>query len=136
VAPSRRLRHPLPQALAPAIAERFRAGSRITSETETAARAVLLDASQKLTEMLTSRILLLPTASGAAYARNTEPSEVEHERQDTLRPTCLASLAGLPAVSVPLARLGTLPLGLCMVGAPGTDLTLIALAAHHATRHP
>jgi Asp-tRNA(Asn)/Glu-tRNA(Gln) amidotransferase A subunit family amidase len=125
-----------PQALAPAIAERFRAGSRITAETETAARAALLDASHKLTEMLTNRILLLPTASGAAYSRNAEPSEVEHERQDTLRLTCLASLAGLPAVSVPLARLGTHPLGLCLVGAPGTDLTLTALAANHATRHP
>jgi Asp-tRNA(Asn)/Glu-tRNA(Gln) amidotransferase A subunit family amidase len=125
-----------PQALAPEIAERFRAGSRITTETETAARGVLLDARQKLAGTLTSRILLLPSASGAAYPRDAAPGEAEHERQATLRLTCLASLAGLPALSVPLARLGTLPLGLCLVGAPGTDLILTALAARHATRQP
>lgn len=125
-----------PRALAPAIAERFRAGSRITPETETDARALLLDARQKMAEMLTDQILLLPSASGAAYSRSAEHGEVEHERQETLRLTCLASLAGLPAVSVPLARLGAFPLGLSLVGAPGTDLTLTALAAHHATRQP
>lgn len=125
-----------PQALASAIAERFHAGRSITLEAETAARGVLLDAKQKLAGMLAGRILLLPSASGAAYSRSAEPSEVERERQETLRLTCLASLAGLPALSVPLPRLGTLPLGLCLVGAPGTDLTLTALAARHATMQP
>jgi Asp-tRNA(Asn)/Glu-tRNA(Gln) amidotransferase A subunit family amidase len=125
-----------PGALAPAIAERFEAGSSITPEAEAAARAVLRDARQKMCELLANQVLLLPTASGPAYARDAQPSLVERERQQTLRLTCLASLAGLPVVSVPLARLGALPLGLSLVGAPGTDLTLTSLAAHHATRQP
>ncbi|GAA2863333.1 hypothetical protein GCM10010472_20780 [Pseudonocardia halophobica] len=44
--------------------------------------------------------------------------------------TCLAGLAGAPAVSVPLLRTADgRPAGLCLVGAPGTDLDLLRLAA-------
>jgi amidase len=44
--------------------------------------------------------------------------------------TCLAGLAGAPAVSLPLLRSADcLPAGLCLVGAPGTDISLLTLAA-------
>ena len=41
---------------------------------------------------------------------------------------CIAGLGGLPQVSLPLATLDGLPLGLSIVGPPGSDMTLLALA--------
>jgi Asp-tRNA(Asn)/Glu-tRNA(Gln) amidotransferase A subunit family amidase len=42
--------------------------------------------------------------------------------------TCLAPLAGAPAVSLPLTG-PVAPVGLCLMGAPGTDHALLELAA-------
>ncbi|MEV0846635.1 amidase family protein [Streptomyces sp. NPDC049954] len=50
-------------------------------------------------------------------------------RSALLRLTCLAPLAGLPAVTVPAGRVDGCPVGLCLVGAPGTDEALLRLAA-------
>jgi Asp-tRNA(Asn)/Glu-tRNA(Gln) amidotransferase A subunit family amidase len=46
---------------------------------------------------------------------------------------CLAPLAGAPAVSLPLTG-GVAPVGLCLVGAPGTDTALLTLAEAVAGR--
>ena len=42
--------------------------------------------------------------------------------------TCLAGLAGLPAVSMPLRTADGLPRGACLVGPAGSDLALLRLA--------
>jgi amidase len=40
--------------------------------------------------------------------------------------TCLAGLAGAPALSIPAPRSDDgLPVGLCLVGAPGSDRELL-----------
>jgi Asp-tRNA(Asn)/Glu-tRNA(Gln) amidotransferase A subunit family amidase len=54
---------------------------------------------------------------------------MEAARAATLRMTCLASLAGAPAVSLPLLRGEGYPVGVCLLGAPDTDHQLLALAA-------
>jgi amidase len=41
---------------------------------------------------------------------------------------CIAGLAGLPQVSLPLATLDGLPLGFSLVGPWGSDRQLLALA--------
>ncbi|MGH2989659.1 MAG: amidase, partial [Solirubrobacterales bacterium] len=46
--------------------------------------------------------------------------------------SCLASLAAAPAVSLPLARVGGLPVGVSLVGPPGSDRSLLAAAAKPA----
>jgi Asp-tRNA(Asn)/Glu-tRNA(Gln) amidotransferase A subunit family amidase len=55
-------------------------------------------------------------------------AEIDEVRGRTLRMCCLAPLAGAPAVSLPLAG-RTAPVGLCLVGAPGSDTALLELAA-------
>ena len=42
--------------------------------------------------------------------------------------TCVASLAGAPSVSLPLARADQLPVGVGLVAAPGADRALLAAA--------
>ena len=45
-----------------------------------------------------------------------------------MRLTCVAGLAGAPAVSLPLATRSGLPCGVSLVAAPGRDRALLDLA--------
>lgn len=68
-------------------------------------------------------VLVLPTTPCAA-ARLDEPEPAEQAQF-----TSFASLAGCPAVTIPMGRTGKgLPLGLQFVGPPGSDLRLLELA--------
>lgn len=40
----------------------------------------------------------------------------------------IAALAGLPQLSLPLAKVGGLPIGLALIAAPGGDEMLLAIA--------
>jgi amidase len=46
----------------------------------------------------------------------------------TLSITCIAGLARLPQVSIPLRTASGLPMGVSLLGAPGSDRALVALA--------
>lgn len=68
-------------------------------------------------------VLVLPTVAHGAY-----PIE-EGERANDADLTSFASLAGCPAVSLPMGTLPDgFPIGLQLVGAPGSDLRLLDLA--------
>ena len=45
---------------------------------------------------------------------------------------CLAGLSGFPQVTMPLARRQGAPLGLSLIGPPGSDLSLVRLACRLA----
>jgi amidase len=69
-------------------------------------------------------VLVIPSAPGPPFAlRGASPG-----RAALLRFTCLASLLGAPAISVPVASRAGLPLGLSLVGEPGQDEALLAVA--------
>lgn len=83
-------------------------------------------------------MLLLPSASSAAPPLGATPAEVDAVRSATLGLTCVAGVMGAPAVSapvleVPLASGRSAPVGLCLVGPRGADLSLLDLAATWAT---
>lgn len=69
-------------------------------------------------------VLVLPTVAHGAQAVGAE------ERANDADLTSFASLAGCPAVSLPMGTLPDgMPIGLQLVGAPGSDLRLLELAA-------
>ncbi|CAN5190977.1 hypothetical protein BH09ACT10_BH09ACT10_15350 [soil metagenome] len=73
--------------------------------------------------------LLLPSASSVApLVRESQSVSIEALRTATLRLTCLAGNAGLPAVSMPLETAGGLPAGACFVAGVDRDRDLIDLA--------
>jgi Asp-tRNA(Asn)/Glu-tRNA(Gln) amidotransferase A subunit family amidase len=112
----------------PAVEARFRSGAEVDAVQEKAAREVLATARTRLHELLPpGAVLALPSSSSPALPIDADAATIDEIRGATLRLTCLASLAGLPAVSIPTARVGTLPAGLCLAGAPGTDRSLLAL---------
>ncbi|UFS57899.1 AtzH-like domain-containing protein [Subtercola endophyticus] len=122
-----------PGALDPAIAARFEAASRITVAEADQARAVLIRATTALEAAVPpGSALALPSTSSAAPSLSADPAEIDRVRSATLRLTCLASLSGLPALSLPYGRVGTLPVGLCLLGSRASDLALLALATARA----
>jgi amidase len=73
--------------------------------------------------------LVLPSAATVAPPLDLEGPVKDDLRLRTMRLTCVAGLGGLPAVSLPLATVGGLPVGVCLVGRPGDDERLLAMAA-------
>jgi aspartyl-tRNA(Asn)/glutamyl-tRNA(Gln) amidotransferase subunit A len=68
-------------------------------------------------------VLVLPTVSQGPYRIG------ETERANDADLCSFASVAGCPAISLPMGKLESgLPVGLQLVGAPGSDLRLIELA--------
>ena len=74
-------------------------------------------------------VLCLPTSPRAAPPLGTPVDKIEIEyRNQAMCLLCIAGLAGLPQLSMPMAPIDGLPLGLSIVGRQGTDTMLLALA--------
>lgn len=117
-----------PGALGADIEARFAGGSLVAEGEVRDATSGLLSARSVVVEALPpGTTLLLPATSSPAPRADATSAEVETVRAATLRLTCLASLAGLPAVTMPRLRVRDLPVGLCAIGAPGTDHALLEL---------
>ncbi|MFC1406982.1 MULTISPECIES: amidase family protein [Streptacidiphilus] len=109
----------------PGVGARLAAAARITAEAQAHARAALATHRDRLHRLLADgTVLALPAAPGAAPAFAPPELRGAPPRTATLALTCLASLAGLPAVTVPHG-----PGGLCLIAGPGHDEALLALAA-------
>lgn len=114
--------------LGPDVRARFeRAASISSAEARTAARDVA-EARATIVDLLAGQVLLLPSASSVAPPSG-DSLALEAVRQATMQLTCVAGIAGLPAVGVPLATAAGLPAGACLVGPAGSDRALIELAA-------
>jgi amidase len=114
-------------ALGDDIAARFAFGATVDPETESFARLALDLARERIESIVGDRVLLLPSASSAAPSTTADAEAIEQVRQSTLRLTCVAGIAGRPALSVPLLTVDGAPVGLCLVGPPNTDVALIEL---------
>ncbi len=73
-------------------------------------------------------VLALPSAPDIALPRNSPPAVVDGLRARALPMLCIAGLARLPQVSLPLATLNGCPLGLALIAARGNDTLLLELA--------
>ena len=61
--------------------------------------------------------------------RGTPVDQIEVEyRNQAMRLLCIAGLTGLPQITLPVATIGWLPLGLSLIGTRSSDRALIALA--------
>ncbi len=73
-------------------------------------------------------LILLPTAPGIAPLKGRSIEEARASRLNTMRHTCIAAVAGLPQVSMPLLEKDGCPLGISLLGARGQDGQLLAAA--------
>jgi amidase len=87
------------------------------------------DATVRLRQLLPSgTFLVLPTAPSIAPLRFLRGEAAGRFYDAALTLGSIAGHAGLPAVSLPVAALHGFPLGLSIVGGPGEDESLLALA--------
>jgi amidase len=119
--------------LGPGVAERFAYAREVTAEEIADARACREQFRDRFTALLgRDGVLILPTMPDIAPLLDESEAGLDSYRTRALNLLCLAGLAGVPQVSMPLAsRLGA-PLGLSIVGPHGSDLSLVRLAARIA----
>ena len=114
----------------PGIRERFEWASRVTEREVEAVRirrAIIVERIESLFEE--GDVLCLPTSPRVAPPVDALTDELENRvRAQAMSLLCVAGLAGLPQISLPLASLGGLPLGFSLVGPRGTDRQLLTLA--------
>jgi amidase len=112
-----------------AIAGRWRAASAVADEAAAAARDGVARIRGRVRAWLgEDGVAVLPSAASLAPKRDADPAEVDAVRLRTMAITCIAGLAGLPQVSLPLADADGVPLGLSLLGPAGSDRALIRLA--------
>jgi amidase len=108
--------------------ERFRYGETIGEATVQAERERRQTFRAEMDALLADgTVLVLPTVPGAAPLKNATPEELQAYRERALHLLCLAGLAGLPQITLPLGRIHGAPLGLSIVGPRDSDIGLIRL---------
>lgn len=115
--------------LGPGIRERMEFSAKVTASEVEAARKVHAQARDHIRQTAgPGTILALPTAPCIAPTIDMPTAEMEHFRVRVMRLTCIAGLAGLPQVSIPVGTLSGCPIGLSLIGWAGGDEALLDLA--------
>ena len=115
--------------LGPGVAERFAFSRAVTDAQVGEARACRAQFTAHLEALLGTRgVLLLPTMPDIAPLKTEPDSALEDYRNRAIRLLCVAGLAGLPQLSLPLAGRDGAPLGLSLLGPRGSDRALVAVA--------
>lgn len=125
-----------PGVLGAETAERFRAASLVSPEDEAAARTALASFRERIRSTIGDDVLIVPTAPAAAPSLAATPEEMEAVRVATLRLTSVAGIAGVPALSVPLLRTSSGPVGISVLSAAGSESTLVEAARSIAAAAP
>jgi len=117
--------------LGPGIKERFAWASGVAPDQVEAARERRTAIVRHLERAIgPGDVLCLPTSPRIAPFRGTATDKIEVEyRHQAMCLLCIAGLGGLPQISLPLAELDGMPLGLSLVGRRGTDEVLLTLAS-------
>jgi amidase len=115
--------------LGPGVAQRFAWAKAVTDEQVAGAQAFRTRYRRFLLELLgDDGVLLMPTMPDVAPLVSADESGLESYRNRAIQMLCIAGLAGFPQLSLPLAtRLGA-PLGISLLGPPGSDHSLVRLA--------
>lgn len=115
--------------LGPGVRERMAWVATITADEVAGAQTVRDAARRQMDALLAGNaVLILPTVSDIAPLLNTPAAELDDFRARAMSLLCIAGLAGLPQISLPLATARACPLGISMIAARGNDALLLALA--------
>ena len=113
----------------PGVRERFAAAADLEPAEIDRARRLRAEIRAWMDDLLADdELLLLPTAPGIAPLLGSAGADLEAYRVRALELLCVAGHAGLPQISLPLARLDGCPLGLSVIAPRGRDDWLLTLA--------
>ena len=119
--------------LGPGVKERFAWSQQVTD-------AQVLNAQQFRTRFRahmdallgTDGVLVMPSMPDIAPLRTTDEATLETYRNNAIQMLCIAGLAGLPQISLPLAGRDGAPLGISLLGPKGSDRSLIGMVEKFA----
>jgi amidase len=115
--------------LGPGVKERFAWAPTVAPADIARAGTRREEIARRMAEMLGERtVLALPSAPDIALLRNSPPKVLDELRARALPILCIAGLARLPQMSLPLTELDDCPLGLSLIAARGNDTLLLELA--------
>ncbi|RKQ72896.1 amidase [Oceanibaculum indicum] len=115
--------------LAFTVARGLIAGSQVTQEERNWANLMRQEVRGRLRYLLPAgTILCLPTTPFPAPLRGRSVPDQQADRDRILCLCAHGGLAGMPQVNLPGSMVDGLPIGLSILGGPGTDATLIAVA--------
>jgi amidase len=111
------------------VAARFDWSSKVTDEQVAGATQFREKFRAKLLAILgNDGVLVMPTMPDIAPLISDDEAGLEKYRNSAIQMLCIAGMAGFPQLSLPLAgRLGA-PLGISLLGPPGSDRSLVRLA--------
>jgi amidase len=119
--------------LGPGIRERIESAASVSDEDVAAAREVTAQASRRMEELASpGTVLALPTAPSVAPPATTPLADLESFRTRVMRLVCMASISGLPQVTIPVGTIEGAPVGLSILGWRGGDEALLSLATRLA----
>lgn len=115
--------------LGPGIRQRVQWASTIAESDVPPARSRRQDIAQRMTQLLGSEtVLAIPTVPDIAPLREADPHATEDFRARALGLLCIAGLARLPQINLPLGKLNGCPIGLSLIGPRDSDMMLLAIA--------
>jgi len=116
-------------AFGPGVKERFAAAKAMDPAKAAAGRAFRRVMQARIRALLGGgAVLVYPTSPAPAPLLSASLAEQNAVREKTMGVTAIAGLCGLPEVTIPAGRVGGAPVGLSLVGAPGSDRALLGLA--------
>ena len=115
------------------VGERYGLARLMTVGEISTARAVRGELLQRMNEVFSGgTIVCLPTTVSPAPPTGQRLSDRASLRTRNSTLTCIAGTTGAPQINLPMTELDGLPVGLSLIGPPGTDELLIALARNFA----
>jgi len=117
--------------LGPGVRERIAWAATVTPQMLAQANEGRAEITRRMERLLGPEdVLCLPTSPRVAPRCGTPVCKIEIEyRHQAMCLLCISGLAGLPQLSLPMAQLDGLPLGLSIVGRRGADSTLLGIAS-------
>lgn len=113
----------------PGTRERFEMAASISADSLATAEDRKASAARHLSNVLDGEtVMVLPVSPGPAPLRDADPATLNEFRTRALDLLCVAGLGGLPQLSIPAGQVDRGPVGLGLIGAPGTDLGLVEVA--------
>lgn len=112
----------------PGIRDRFEMARGITEDAYAWAVEKRKEIVARILSLIEGALMVLPTAPGPAPLRQTPQADLDDYRARALELLCPSGLARLPQISTPAGKVDGGPVGLSMVGPPGSDWQLLELA--------
>jgi amidase len=121
--------------IGPGVKERIAFAATVTAAQADASRKVVAEARAHIRALVPpGTVIALPTAPSIAPRLDLSGDELESFRVRVMRLTCMAGLAGLPQINIPIGTVAGCPAGLSFIAWPGGDEALLdlvcALAKH------